>query len=72
MTVVGQLGCFTNGRASQISQLSLAWSMGLVGIVSTIPGLSDLAGLFGMGQIIWIRLAGDYHVAPEPDCVTCK
>ena len=27
--------------------------VGMAGIVSTIPGLSDLAGLFGMGQIIW-------------------
>ena len=27
--------------------------VGLVGIASTIPGLSALTGLFGMGQIIW-------------------
>lgn len=31
----------------------LGMIVGLVGIVSTIPGLSDLAGIFGMGQIIW-------------------
>ena len=27
--------------------------VGLVGIVSTIPGLSDLVGIFGMSQIVW-------------------
>jgi hypothetical protein len=27
--------------------------VGLVGIVSTIPGLNDLTGIFGMSQIIW-------------------
>ena len=31
----------------------LGVGVGLVGIVSVLPGLNDLAGLFGMSQIIW-------------------
>jgi len=27
--------------------------VGIVGIISTVPGLNDLAGLFGMSQVIW-------------------
>ena len=32
--------------------------VGLVGIVSTIPGLSDLVGIFGMSQIVWFDWLG--------------
>ena len=32
--------------------------VGLVGIVSTIPGLSDLVGIFGMSQIVWFVWLG--------------
>lgn len=32
--------------------------VGAVGIISTSPGLKDLAGLFGMGQIIWFVWLG--------------
>ena len=32
--------------------------VGVVGIISTIPGLNDLAGLFGMSQIIWFVWLG--------------
>ena len=32
--------------------------VGTVGIISTISGLQDLAGLFGMGQIIWFVWVG--------------
>jgi Domain of unknown function (DUF4386) len=27
--------------------------VGLIGIASTVPGLNDLAGIFGIGQILW-------------------
>lgn len=40
--------------------------VGLVGIVSTIPGLSDLAGLFGMGQIIWFVWLAIIMLRPSP------
>jgi hypothetical protein len=32
--------------------------VGVVGIVSTVPGLSDLAGVFGMSQILWFVWLG--------------
>lgn len=32
--------------------------VGVVGIISTVPGLSDLAGLFGMSQILWFVWLG--------------
>lgn len=32
--------------------------VGVVGIISTVPGLSDLAGLFGMSQIPWFVWLG--------------
>jgi uncharacterized protein DUF4386 len=40
--------------------------VGLVGIVSTIPGLSDLASLFGMGQIIWFVWLAIIMLRPSP------
>ena len=36
----------------------LGMLVGAIGIVSTVPGLSDLAGLFGMGQILWFVWLG--------------
>ena len=36
----------------------LGVGVGLVGIVSTIPGLSDLVGIFGMSQIVWFVWLG--------------
>lgn len=32
--------------------------VGLVGIISTIPGLSDLVGIFAIGQIVWFVWLG--------------
>lgn len=32
--------------------------IGAVGIISTVPGLSDLSGLFGVSQIIWFICIG--------------
>lgn len=36
----------------------LGMVVGLAGIVSTIPGLSDLVGIFAMGQIVWFVWLG--------------
>ena len=41
----------TNELPKGLNYLGLL--VGAVGIISTIPGLSDLAGLFGMSQILW-------------------
>ena len=41
----------TGGLPQLLNYLGVV--VGLVGIVSTIPGLSDLAGIFGMSQIVW-------------------
>jgi hypothetical protein len=32
--------------------------VGAVGIISIVPGLHDLAGLFGMSQIVWFVWLG--------------
>lgn len=40
--------------------------VGLVGIVSTIPGLSDLAGIFGMGQLLWFVWLAIILLRPQP------
>ena len=40
--------------------------VGFVGIVSTVPGLNDLAGLFGMGQIIWFVWLAIIMLRPSP------
>jgi len=36
----------------------LGVGVGAVGLISTIPGLHDLAGLFGMSQIVWFVWLG--------------
>lgn len=41
----------TGGLPQLLNYLGVV--VGLVGIVSVIPGISDLAGIFGMGQILW-------------------
>jgi hypothetical protein len=32
--------------------------VGAVGIVTIVPGLIDLAGLFGLGQVVWFVWLG--------------
>ena len=36
----------------------LGMVVGLVGIVSTIPGLNDLVGIFAISQIVWFVWLG--------------
>lgn len=41
--------------------------VGVVGIISTIPGQSDLAGLFGVSQILWFVWLGIIMLRYSPD-----
>ena len=41
----------TGGLPRSLNYLGVV--VGLAGIISTIPGLSDLTGIFGMSQIVW-------------------
>ena len=40
--------------------------VGVVGIISTVPGLSDLAGMFGMSQILWFAWLGIVLLRQSP------
>jgi hypothetical protein len=46
----------TRGLPKGLNYLGIL--VGVVGIISTVPGLSDLAGLFGMSQILWFVWLG--------------
>ena len=46
----------TGGLPRFLNYLGLV--VGLVGLVSTIPGLSDLVGIFGMSQLVWFVWLG--------------
>lgn len=59
----GLLTLLVSWAALQVSGLPkglnyLGILVGVVGIISTVPGLSDLAGLFGMSQILWFVWLG--------------
>jgi hypothetical protein len=59
----GLLTLLISWAALQVSGLPKALNylgilVGVVGIISTVPGLSDLAGLFGMSQILWFVWLG--------------
>ena len=41
--------------------------VGLAGIISTIPGLSDLTGMFGMSQIVWFVWLAIIMLRPNPN-----
>jgi Domain of unknown function (DUF4386) len=41
--------------------------VGGVGIISTIPGLNDLSGVFGMGQIVWFVWLGILMLRRSPN-----
>ncbi len=47
----------------------LGVSVGVVGIISTAPGLSDLSGLFGMSQILWFVWLGFVLMRQSPSAV---
>ena len=49
--LVSWAALLTHGLPKFLNYLGLV--VGLVGIISAIPGLSDLVGIFGMSQIAW-------------------
>lgn len=76
----GLLTLLVSWAALQVSELPtglnfLGIVIGVVGIISTVPGLSVLAGLFGMSQIVWfvwlgmvllMKRSNPSAVVPEP------
>jgi hypothetical protein len=48
----------------------LGMGVGVVGIVSTIPGLRDLAGLFGLSQVVWFVWLGILLLRSKPGTAT--
>jgi hypothetical protein len=44
----------------------LGLAVGVVALVSAIPGLNDVAGLFGLGQILWFIWLGVVLVRGQP------
>jgi Domain of unknown function (DUF4386) len=56
-TLLVSLAALQTGRLPKaLNYLGLI--VGGVGIVSTIPGLNDLGGVFGLGQIVWFVCLG--------------
>lgn len=55
----------TGGLPKGLNILGLL--VGAVGIFSLIPGLADLTGLFGLGQIIWFVWLGIVMLRKSPD-----
>ena len=45
----------------------LGFVVGVIGLVSVVPGLHDLAGLFGMTQIIWFVWVGIILLRSSPN-----
>ncbi|HWP82695.1 MAG TPA: DUF4386 family protein [Bacteroidota bacterium] len=67
----GLLTLLVSWAALQVSGLPkglnyLGILVGAVGIISTVPGLSDLAGLFGISQILWFVWLGVVLLHPSP------
>ena len=46
--------------------------VGAIGIISTIPGLSDLAGVFGLTQILWFVWVGIVLLRRSPAAAQIK
>ncbi|MBN1372806.1 MAG: DUF4386 family protein [Anaerolineaceae bacterium] len=46
--------------------------VGAIGIISTIPGLSDLAGVFGLTQILWFVWVGLVLLRRSPAAASIK
>ena len=53
-----------NGLPKGLNYLGIL--VGVVGIISTVPGLSDMAGLFGMSQILWFVWLGIVLLRQSP------
>lgn len=59
-----------HGLAKGLNYLGIL--VGLVGIISTVPGLSDLAGLFGMSQVLWFVWLGIVLLRRSPGAAWTK
>ncbi|HSF79692.1 MAG TPA: DUF4386 family protein [Anaerolineales bacterium] len=57
----------TGGLPKGLNFLGLL--VGVVGIISLFPGLTDLTGLFGIGQLIWYVWLGIILLRSNPDRV---
>ena len=55
----------TGGLAKGLNIVGLL--VGVVGIISIFPGLTDLTGVFGLGQIIWYVWLGIVLLRSHPD-----
>ena len=67
----GLLTLLVSWAALQVSGLPkglnyLGILVGVVGIISTVPGLSDLAGVFGMSQTLWFAWLGIVLLRQSP------
>jgi Domain of unknown function (DUF4386) len=65
MTLLVSWAALRTGRLPKFLNY-LGVVVGLVGIASTIPGLSDLASIFGMSQIIWFVWLAIILLRPSP------
>ena len=54
----------TNGLPKGLNYLGLL--VGVVGLVSAIPGLNDVTGLFGMSQMLWFIWLGIVLLRSKP------
>ena len=54
----------TGGLPKFLNYLGMV--VGLAGIISTIPGLSDLTGIFGISQIVWFVWLAIILLRPNP------
>jgi hypothetical protein len=54
----------TGGLPKFLNYLGLI--VGLIGIVSTVPGLNDLTGMFGISQLVWFVWLAIIMLRPSP------
>ena len=64
MLLISWAALRNGGLPKLINYLGLA--VGLIGITSTLPGLSALASIFGMGQIVWFVWLAIILLRPLP------
>lgn len=56
LTLLVSIAALRTGQQTKIMNI-FGLAVGAVGIISVIPGLTDLTGVFGVGQMVWfIRL----------------
>jgi len=65
MTLLVSLAALRSGRLSKSLNM-LGLLVGALGIVSIFPGLTDLTGAFGLGQMIWFVRLGIRMLRSNP------